>query len=88
VPGEWVWGTLAWAHRLDGGKGSEITGNLIGLFSITAQGASVAQDWADVTGGVRVPVWKNGALTASLTASVPENYSTTHTARVGVTQVF
>jgi probable HAF family extracellular repeat protein len=88
APDEWVWGTLAWAHRLDGGKGSEITGNLIGLFSITAQGASVAQDWVEMTGGVRMPTWKNGALTASLTASVPTNYPTTYAARVGVAQTF
>jgi uncharacterized protein YhjY with autotransporter beta-barrel domain len=87
-PGEWVWGTLAWAHRLDGGHGSEITGTLIGLFSLTAQGASVATDWAEITGGVRMPIRRNGAFTASLTASVPENLPTTYAARVGVTQAF
>ena len=88
APGKWLWGTLAWAHRLDSGKGSEITGTLIGLFSITAQGASVAADWAEITGGVRLPLWQNGAFIASLTASVPENFPTTYAARVGVTQAF
>ncbi len=88
APGEWLWGTLAWAHRLDGGKGSEITGNLIGLFSLTAQGASVAEDWAEISGGIRMPLWQNGAFTASLTASVPADFPTAYAARVGVTQGF
>jgi uncharacterized protein YhjY with autotransporter beta-barrel domain len=84
----WLWGTLAWAHRLDGGKGADITGTLIGLFSLTTPGASVAQDWAEATVGIRLPAWKNGALTASLTASIPAAYATTYAARLGVTQAF
>jgi probable HAF family extracellular repeat protein len=88
APGKWLWGTLAWAHRLDGGKGADISGTLIGLFALTTPGASVAQDWAEVTGGVRWPIWQNGAMTASLTASVPTNFPTTYAARVGVTQAF
>lgn len=87
-PGKWLWGTLAWAHRLDGGKSSDITGNLIGLFTLTAQGTSVAQDWAEVTAGVRLPAWKNGALNASVTASIPAAYATTYAVRAGVTQAF
>ena len=84
----WLWSTLAWAHRLDGGKGADITGTLIGLFSLTTPGASVAQDWAEATVGIRLPAWKNGALTASLTASIPAAYATTYAARLGVTQAF
>jgi uncharacterized protein YhjY with autotransporter beta-barrel domain len=84
----WLWGTLAWAHRLDGGKAADITGTLIGLFSLTTPGASVAQDWAEATVGIRLPAWKNGALTASLTASIPAAYATTYAARLGVTQAF
>jgi hypothetical protein len=60
----------------------------IDLFAMTATGASTAQDWADLTGGVRLPAWKNGAVTASLTANVPANFPTTYQARLGVTQVF
>ena len=88
APGQWLWGTLAWAHRLDGGRGADITGTLIGLFGMTATGASVAQDWVEITGGIRLPVWKNGAVTASITASVPAAFPTTYAARVGVTQAF
>jgi uncharacterized protein YhjY with autotransporter beta-barrel domain len=88
APRNWLWGTLSWARRLDGGKGGEVTGTLIGLFSVTAQGASVAADWAEVTVGVRLPLWQNGAIIASLTASVPENFPTTYAARVGVTEAF
>jgi hypothetical protein len=36
----------------------------------------------------RRPTWQNGALTASLTASVLTDYATTYVARLGVTQSF
>ena len=88
APGEWLWGSLAWAHRLDGGNGPDITGNLLGLFSLSVPGESVAQDWAEETVGVRFPAWANGALTASVTASTPADYATTYAARLGVTQTF
>jgi probable HAF family extracellular repeat protein len=88
APGQWLWSTLAWAHRLDGGKGADITGTLIGLFGLTAPGASVAQDWAEATAGIRLPFWKNGAVTASITASIPAAHATTYVARLGVTQTF
>ncbi|HEY6833266.1 MAG TPA: autotransporter outer membrane beta-barrel domain-containing protein, partial [Pseudolabrys sp.] len=84
----WLWGTLAWAHRLDGGQGADISGTLIGLFGMNVPGASVAQDWAEATAGVRLPAWKNGAITASLTASIPADYATTYVARLGITQAF
>ncbi|HEX3440136.1 MAG TPA: autotransporter domain-containing protein [Pseudolabrys sp.] len=84
----WLWGTLAWAHRLDGGQGADISGTLIGLFGMNVPGASVAQDWAEATAGIRLPAWKNGAITASLTASIPADYATTYVARLGVTQAF
>jgi uncharacterized protein YhjY with autotransporter beta-barrel domain len=88
APGQWVWGTAAWAHRLDGGKSADITGTLIGLFGMTVPGASVARDWAELTAGVRWAAWKNGAVTASLTASVPGHQATTYLARIGLTQAF
>ena len=55
---------------------------------MTVPAAPVAKDWVDATDDIRLPAWKNGALTASLTASIPANYATTHQARVGVTQMF
>lgn len=90
APNAWVWGTAAWGHRLDSGKGASITGTLIDAqFSYTAPGLSSAKDWAEVGGGVRLPVTANGgALTASLTASITPNQSTTYVSRVGVTQAF
>ncbi len=84
----WVWGTVAWGHRLDGGKAPDITGTLIDAFPITAAGVAVTQDWLEVGGGVRLPTWKNGAVTASLTASVPTEGVTTYLARLGLTQAF
>jgi probable HAF family extracellular repeat protein len=88
APGKWVWGTLASAHRLDGGKSPDITGTLIGLFSMTAPGISSATDWAELTAGIRLPVWSNGAITASVTTSLVPHQATTYVSRLGVTQAF
>lgn len=87
-PGQWLWGTLAWAHRLDDGKAPDITGTLIDFSPMTVPGVSVGRDWLEVGGGVRLPAWKTGAVTASLTASVPAEGVTTYLARVGLTQAF
>jgi hypothetical protein len=88
APGTWLWGSAAWAHRLDGGTAPEISGALIGLFDLNAPGSSVAQDWLETTVGVRLPAWNNGAIVASVTASIPEEEATTYIARLGITQAF
>ena len=90
APNSWVWTTAAWGHRLDGGKSPSIAGTLIdALFSYTAPGLSSAKDWAEIGGGVRLPMTANGgAFTASLTASITPSQSTTYVSRVGVTQAF
>jgi hypothetical protein len=67
---------------LDGGKTPDITGTVIGLFSMTAPGIASAKDWAELTAGVRLPVWNNGAVTALVTPHQP----TTYVSRVGITQ--
>src|SRR5579872_28216 len=87
-PGKWLWGTAAWAHRVDGGANPDIAGTVIGLFSITAPGISSAPDWAELTVGVRLPVWNNGAVTASLTTSITPHQDTTFVSRVGIVQAF
>jgi uncharacterized protein YhjY with autotransporter beta-barrel domain len=90
APNSWVWTTAAWGHRLDDGKGTNITGTLVDAqFSFTAPGLSSAKDWAEIGGGVRLPMTANGgALVASLTASITPNQSTTYVSRLGVTQAF
>ena len=45
--GTWVWGTLAYAHRLAGSAPSSINGTIIGLFDQTAPAAPVAKEWAE-----------------------------------------
>ena len=87
APGKWVWGTLASAHKINNSETENITGTLIDL-SMTAPAGPVAKDWVEATAGIRWPAWKNGAFTASLTASIPVNYATTYQTRVGVTQMF
>jgi uncharacterized protein with beta-barrel porin domain len=88
APGKWLWGTAAWAHRLDNGKNPDIAGTVIGLFAMTAPGISAAKDWAELTGGVRLRVWNNGAVTASLTTSLVPNQLTTYVSRLGFSQAF
>jgi probable HAF family extracellular repeat protein len=88
APGRWLWGTVAWAHRVDGGKAPDITGTVIGLFSMTAPGISSTRDWAELTGGIRLPVWNNGAVTASVTTSLVPNQRTTFVSRLGIAQAF
>jgi uncharacterized protein with beta-barrel porin domain len=86
--GKWLWGTVAWAHRVDGGKAPDISGTVIGLFSMTVPGISSARDWAELTGGIRLPVWNNGAVTASVTTSLVPNQRTTFVSRLGIAQSF
>jgi uncharacterized protein YhjY with autotransporter beta-barrel domain len=87
-PGAWVWGSAAWGHLIDN-KGAIISGQLIGLFGVSAPGITTAPDWAELTAGVRLPAWNGGAVTASITASVPtDDEPTTYVARLGVSQAF
>jgi probable HAF family extracellular repeat protein len=88
-PGTWTWGTLAWGHRLDAGNSPDVSGTLIGLFPLSTSGGAInKRDWAEVTAGIRYGAWKNGAVTASLTASIPANAPTTYAAQFGVSQAF
>jgi probable HAF family extracellular repeat protein len=88
APGEWIWGTLDWAHRFRGGSSPTIAGSLIGVFALATPGAPVLQDWAEITAGFRMPIRKTAALTASLSASIPEHYKTTYQGLFGVTEQF
>jgi probable HAF family extracellular repeat protein len=89
APGEWVWGSAVWAHTLNGNGAPTISGQLIGLFGVSAPGITGAVDWAEITAGSRLPVWNNGAVTASVTASVPtDDEPVTYVARLGVSQAF
>lgn len=89
APNSWVWGTAAWGHRLDSGKGANITGTLIDApFGFTSPGLSSARDWTEVGGGVRLPAWANGAVTASVTASLTPGQVVTYVSRLGVSQTF
>lgn len=89
APNSWVWGTAAWGHRLDSGKGANITGTLVDAqFAFTSPGLSSARDWAEVGGGVRLPAWTNGAVTASVTASLTPGQVVTYVSRLGISQTF
>jgi len=83
----WPWAIVPTVA--DGGKGANISGTLIDApFSDTAPGLSSAEDWAEAGGGVRLPAWNNGAVTASVTASITPNQTTAYVSRLGVVQAF
>ncbi|WP_147292573.1 autotransporter domain-containing protein [Undibacter mobilis] len=89
APGQWLWGGLTWAHRVDGGKTADVSGTLIGLFPIGTTGVAFAKDWAEATAGIRLPLGTAGsAVTASVTASIPSHQATTYMARIGLSQSF
>ena len=88
APNSWIWGTLAFAHRLDGGKAPDITGALIDAISMSVPGIAATKNTFEVGGGVRLPAFKTAAVTASLTASVPSEGVTSYLARVGLSQAF
>lgn len=89
APGKWLWGGLTWAHRVDGGNTADVSGTLIGLFPIGTTGIAFARDWAEATAGVRLPLGTaGGAVTASVTASIPSHQATTYMARIGLSQSF
>ena len=66
APGEWLWGSLAWAHELED-VGAPVSGELTGLFGLSAPGAPLGQDWMEATVGARHDVGAGGALTAAFT---------------------
>ena len=69
------------AEAGDGGIPSEIK-------AVCAESCgSSARDWAEAGGGVRLPAWNNGAVTA-VTASITPNQTTTYVSRLGVVQAF
>jgi hypothetical protein len=67
--GRTIWGTVNWAHSFEGTTPG-ISGMLIGLFPLAVPGAPVAQDWAEVTGGIRVALQRDSSINASVSASV------------------
>lgn len=57
-------------------------------FGFTSPGLSSARDWTELGGGVRLPAWTNGAVTASVTASLTPGQVVTYVSRLGVSQAF
>lgn len=51
---------------------------------MTTPGIASAKDWAELTGGVLLPAWTSGAVTASLTPG----QVVTYVSRLGVSQAF
>jgi hypothetical protein len=74
------WDVANAAEAGDGGISSEIKGACAESggprrysCSADAPGHSSAKDWGEIGGGIRLPVWNNGAVTASVTASITPN---------------
>ena len=87
APGNWVWGTVAWGHRFKG-DGPEISGQLIDLFGMSVPGLTTDADWLEATAGLRMPVSKAAAFTASASVTVPEHQQESYVFRAGLSQAF
>lgn len=87
-PDNWVWGSLAWGHRLDGAKSATIRGQLTGIMDFGVAGARTATDWAEIGLGTRRKIGDFGAATASVTATVPNRGVVTWMPRVGLSVSF
>lgn len=85
--GQWIWGTLAWGHRLNG-DGPEISGQLIDLFGMSVPGVTTDSDWLEATAGLRHPVSESAAFTASASITVPEHQQESYLFRAGLSQAF
>lgn len=68
MPGNWLWGSAAWGHRL-GGDGATVDGELLGLFGLTIPGAALDDNWLELAPGIRQAVGSGGVLTASITTT-------------------
>ena len=89
APQTWTWGTLAWAHRLDDARTAGVSGVLLaGVLPLTTPGAAVAENWLEATVGVHIPLSDDMSLMTSVTAVVPDGYSTTYQARIGLSYAF
>lgn len=83
----WVWGSAAWAHRLDD-SGIDLAVQLIDLFGVSGTAPIGASDWMEVTAGVSLPVGMTTRLTGSVTAGVFGEGADTLLGRVGVSMAF
>jgi outer membrane autotransporter protein len=63
-----VFASLAWAHR-SGDTTTGMSGTLTGLSDFHLGGASVAENWAEVTAGASFALPQDFTATASLTSS-------------------
>lgn len=86
--GRWLWGSLAWGHRLDDGHGATIAADVTGITNVSMAGSRAAVDWAEARGGVRQKVGDAGVFTASLAAILPERGQVTWLPRVGLGMSF
>ena len=85
--GAWMTAGAAWGHRLDGGEAS-IAGSIDGVFAATVPGATGAQDWAELSAGLRLPVAAAIALNGEVTGILPSSGSASLRTRLGVTMAF
>lgn len=85
--GSWAWGTLAYVSRLSGTL-DNISGNVIGVLSVSGSVPVGALNWLESTIGVRREMPANFAILSSLTISTAPHFSTTYQARIGVTKSF
>lgn len=87
-PGSWLWGSLAWGRRLDGGRGPTIAADVTGITSLSIAGPRSAINWAEAGVGLRQAVGTAGVFTTSIAMTVPERGQVTWLPRVGLGMSF
>jgi len=87
APGSWAFGGLNWARRVDNVPAT-VSGDLIGLFSLTVPGAVLDHDYLETTVGLRLPLGASGAISASGSVVASANNPVTFLGRVIVSQAF
>lgn len=87
APQTWTWAQVNWAHHFDD-TATDITGHLIGLFTLTVPGSPIDQDYVETTVGVRAPLSPTAAISASATAVVSQNTPASFLGRLIVSQLF
>ena len=86
-PATYVWGTLAWGHRITGTT-APISGQLVDLFAVSVSASPVTRDWTEASVGLRYALNDNTFISTSLGARLGGGSSTITNVRSGVSAKF
>ena len=82
-----VWGSLAWAHRLDD-HSATISGQIIGLFDMIVTGPVAVHDWGEASVGLRTQIAPGAVISGSATVMSDGDEFAGASGRLGFSQRF